>query len=256
MIIDCHAHLYYDELLKDIDNVLKRADESGVVKIIIPAVDIKTSEKILLLAEKYNQIYAAVGFHPCNIKGFTISDLKFIESLLSHSKVVAIGEIGLDYYWDKTNLDFQKAFFSEQIEMAKTSGLPIIVHTRDSSKDAIEMISVSMNENLAGQFHCFSGDENDLDKILSLNNFYVSFCGNITFKKFSGRNLIELTPVERMLAETDSPFLSPEPFRGKTNEPSRVVHTLKKIAEIKNCDYEILENSIYNNTIELFKKLN
>lgn len=254
MIIDSHAHLYYDEIFNDIENVLERAVNAGVEKIISPAVDLISAEKILKLADKYDNIYAAVGFHPSDIKKYSIGDLKSLEDFITHPKVVAIGEIGLDYYWDTSYIDNQKTFFIEQIEFAKSHNLPVIIHTRDSVADAINIILEKSGENLSGQFHCFSGNENQLEQILSINNFYVSYCGNITFKKFAEKNLIELTPIEKMLSETDSPFLSPEPFRGKTNEPSRVVYTLKKIAEIKNMDYSNMIKTIYQNSLNLFFK--
>jgi TatD DNase family protein len=251
MIIDCHAHLYYDEILKDIDNVLERAVNAGIEKIIVPSVDLKTAEQILFLADKYSMIYAAVGFHPCDIAGFNPEDVRLLENFIKHPKVLAIGEIGLDYFWDTSYIDKQKAFFKEQIDFAKSINLPVIIHTRNSVKDAIEIIKGNI-KNLSGQFHCFSGDENDLKNILAFENFYISFCGNITFKKFSENKIIELTPVEKLLSETDSPFLSPEPFRGKTNEPSRVIYTLNKIAEIKKCNYEEMIKIIYENNTKLF----
>ena len=256
MIIDTHAHLYYENLLTDIDGILERAFKSGVERIIVPAVDLKTSEIIMGLADKFEMIYAAVGFHPCDIKEKNIGDIKFLEDFIKHEKTVAIGEIGLDYFWDKTYNELQKDFFRAQVELAANSGLPIIIHTRDSIKDAIEILKLTNMANLSGQFHCFSGDEEDLEKVLAFKNFYISYCGNVTYKKFSAINVVEKTPAEKLLAETDSPFLTPEPFRGKNNEPSRVIYSIRKISEIKKMDFDILKERLFENTKTLFKKIN
>lgn len=252
MIIDTHAHLYYDDIVSDMDLILERAAESGITRIIVPAVDIKTSEKIITLCGKYDMIYGAVGFHPGDIKETNIEDLKLLEEFISHPKVVAIGEIGLDYYWDTSYKDKQIFFFKEQIDIAKDKNLPVIIHTRNSTIEAIEIISEKYDGNLKGQFHCFSGTDEDFNKILELNNFYVSFCGNVTFKKYKDIEIIKNVPLNKLLSETDTPYLSPEPFRGKRNEPSYLKYTLKKISEIKEIEINELENAIYQNVMNLF----
>ena len=252
MIIDTHAHLFFDDIKKEITEVVERAIEQGVVKIIVPALDLKTSEEILKLSEEHEIIYAAIGLHPSDVKDADIKDIKTLEEFSAHEKVVAIGEIGLDYYWNKDNMTEQKSFFREQLELAKDKTLPVIIHTRNSIKDALQIICDAYDNRLKGQFHCFSGDENDMKEIIQLNDFYVSFCGNITFKNFKHKGLIENTPTEKLLSETDSPFLTPEPFRGKRNEPSRIVYTIKKMAEIKNMNYEELLKTLYDNAEGLF----
>ncbi len=252
MIIDTHAHLFYDDIVSEMDSILDRAIESGVERIIVPAVDLKTSEKIITLCDKNNMIYGAVGFHPGDIKETDSGDIKYLEEFIKHPKIVAIGEIGLDFYWDTSYNKKQFIFFIEQIELAKDKNLPVIIHTRKSTKEAIDIIKQNYNSKLKGQFHCFSGDESDLEKILNLDNFYISFCGNVTFKKFKDIDIIKNTPIERMLSETDSPYLSPEPFRGKRNEPSYLKYTLQKLAEIKGIEYESLESNIYKNIMNLF----
>lgn len=255
MIIDTHAHLYYDDLINDIEDVLQRANEAGVERIIVPAVDLESSEIILKLAEKYSMIYAALGFHPCDIKDKDIKDLKHLDTLLNHDKVVAIGEIGLDYHWDTSYNEKQKEFFKTQIEISIDRKLPVIIHTRNSTKDAVSVISEFSQKNISGQFHCFSGDGEDLENILGFENFFVSFCGNLTYKKFESTNELIAAPVEKMLLETDSPFLTPEPFRGrKKNEPSFIVHTADRISEIKNIQKEEFLNIVYTNSIKLFFK--
>jgi TatD DNase family protein len=252
MIIDTHAHLFYDDIILEMENVLERAVESGVSRIIIPAVDIPTSKKIICLCDKYDMIYGAVGFHPGDIKDTGSEDLKLLEEFLQHPKIIAIGEIGLDFYWDVSYKDKQYHFFKEQIELAKDKNLPVIIHTRNSTKEAVEIITEKYDKNLKGQFHCFSGTQEDLDNILKLESFFVSFCGNITFKKYKDTDIIKNTPLNKLLSETDTPYLSPEPFRGKRNEPAYLKYTLQKISEIKATEYNALESVIYQNVMNLF----
>ncbi len=255
MLIDTHAHLYYDDLLKNIDNILEQAIAAGVEKIIVPAVDMATSRTILALSAKHSMIFAAIGFHPCDVYKIKIDDFTELRDLLKHDKVVAVGETGLDYYWDKSNIKIQKQVFRKQIELALDNKLPVIIHTRDSIKDAIEIIREMKCTELKGQFHCFSGDEKDLECILQFDDFYVSFCGNITYKKYEGRDVITAVPTERLLAETDSPFLPPEPFRGKKNQPAWILKSIEKIAEFKNISIVNLADVIQVNTNSLFYKL-
>lgn len=254
MIIDTHAHLYYPELISEIDEILSRAEDSGIEKIIVPAVDLTTSETILKLSEKYDMIYCALGIHPCEVKNSNMKSLDEIEKLLCHEKVVAIGETGLDYYWDTSDIQEQKEFFIHQIGLAKAFKLPVIIHTRSSTEDAIKIIKENYDQNLSGQFHCFSGDNEQLNKVIDLDNFYISFCGNITYKKFNDTDIILNCPQSKMLSETDSPFLPPVPYRGKRNEPSYIVNTISKISEIKNIDNEKLKEKLYSNAKNLFFK--
>lgn len=233
MITDTHAHLFYSEINSDIDNILLRAKDSGIERIIVPAVDLETSRTVIEISGKHEMIYCAIGIHPGDVNKSELKDLEMIEKLLDHEKVVAIGETGLDYYWDKSNIERQKEFFNKQIELAKAYKLPVIIHTRNSVDDAIEMISSSHDENLSGQFHCFSGNDEQLNRILLLDKFYLSYCGNITYKNFKDTGVIKNTPLDRMLSETDSPFLPPVPYRGKKNEPGYLLKTLEKISEIK-----------------------
>jgi TatD DNase family protein len=252
MIIDTHAHLFYDEFLPVMDSLIDKALQAGITKIIVPAVDLQTSQKVISLCDKYDMIFGAVGFHPEDIVQVNPNDIKLLEEFTSHPKIVAIGEIGLDFYWDVSYKDKQFFFFKEQIELAKAKNLPVIIHTRNSTSDAIDILKEKNDFKLKGQFHCFSGTENDLENISIMKNFYVSFCGNITFKNFKDTNIIINTPVEKLLSETDTPYLSPEPFRGKKNEPSNLIYTLKKLAEIKQIEYNLLIEALYKNCINLF----
>ncbi|MFA7360997.1 MAG: TatD family hydrolase [Candidatus Kapaibacterium sp.] len=253
MIIDTHAHLYYPELSENINEIIDNALQSGIKKIIVPAIDIETTEKILKLTAIHDIIYAVIGFHPCDITKLSEKDFQTLENYLNEDKVVGIGETGLDYYWDKTYKDKQIDFFKRHLELSEKYDLPVVIHTRDSIKDAISIIADSSNK-CSGQFHCFSGDEKDLEDVLNFNSYFVSFCGNITYKNFVSLSVVKNTPLEKLLAETDSPFLTPIPHRGKKNQPAFVVNTIKKIAEIKNIDLKILEDNLEANTRILFKK--
>lgn len=251
-ITDTHAHLYYPEIVSDIENILGRAKDKGIEKIIVPAVNYNTSLEILNLSEKHDMIFCALGIHPCDVSTSGIKDIDGIEKLLDHEKVVGIGETGLDYYWDKTQIEKQKEYFKLQIDIAKDKNLPVIIHTRDSLDDAISIIKEKYDGKLKGQFHCFSGNTSQLNEIIKMNNFYVSFCGNVTYKSFLNQDSVSECPEDRMLSETDSPFLPPVPYRGRKNEPSYILNTLKKISEIKSIDYEKLLDNLYKNSEELF----
>lgn len=253
MIIDTHAHLYYADLKDRIDEILENAVNNGITKIIAPAIDLKTSEELLGLASKHDMIYAAIGFHPSDIPGLTEKDFETLEVLLKEDKVVAIGETGLDYYWDVTFKDKQKDFFLRHLLLSAEYDLPVIIHTRDSVKDAIKIIKESKLI-VKGQFHCFSGDESDLHDAIALETYCISYCGNITYKNFDALELVRHTPVEKLLAETDSPFLTPVPHRGKKNEPAFVKHTIEKMAHLKGVGFEEMVLQLEINTRALFPK--
>lgn len=253
MIIDTHAHLYYEDILNNIDEILKRAEDAGIEKIIAPAVDYKTSMQLLELTAKYPMVYAALGIHPTDVNKYEYDELEKIEKLFDNEKVVGVGETGLDYYWDTSYNDKQKEFFRLHIEIAKQRELPVIIHTRNSIDDAIQVVKDNYSEKLKGQFHCFDGTTEQLDKVMELNTFYVSFTGNVTYKKYAFTDTVAKVPMNRILSETDSPFLSPLPHRGKPNEPSYIVNTIKKIAEIKNISEDEMKKSLRENVKELFK---
>ncbi|MCX7834272.1 MAG: TatD family hydrolase [Ignavibacteria bacterium] len=255
MIIDTHSHLYYPELKSKLKEIIDRAKSNGVVKIIIPAVNVETSREVISIAEKYSEIYVALGIHPTEVKNSKTKDIEKINDLLGHEKVVAVGEIGLDYYWDKDNIDNQKYYFSEQIKIAIEKELPVIIHTRNSIEDTIRIIEEISSPKLKGQFHCFSGNFENLQKILNFKNFFISFCGNITYKNNKSATLIKNIPPEKLLFETDSPFMTPSPIKDKINEPANIVYTISKISELIGVNYNELINIVSNNTYKLFSKL-
>jgi TatD DNase family protein len=248
MLTDTHAHLYYPELSEDISSIIQRAEDAGISKIVVPAVNLQTSMRTLELCEKYEQIYCALGIHPCDVSKAMSNELDEIEKLLKHDKVVAIGETGLDYYWDTSNIEMQKSFFTRQIQLASHIELPVVIHTRNSLDDAISIIKDEFkNFPVRTHFHCFSGTLKQLDDCLSIPGSFVSFCGNVTYKRSMLDEVVSAVPVKRLLSETDSPFLAPEPYRGKKNEPSFMIKTIDKIATIKGIESEDLKSILSEN---------
>ena len=252
MFTDTHAHLFYPNFKDDLDEVLNRSKEKGIDNILIPATDIKTAKEVIVLTEKYDFLFGAVGVHPHDSKNWESSWIDEIRNLAAHNKIKAIGEIGLDYYYDFSPVEKQKQAFRDQIELAIELNMPIIIHTRESEKDVDEIIESYKNDNLKAQFHCFDGDKNRVKRIIDLGH-YISFTGNITFKKAEHlRELVTLVPLDRIMIETDSPFLTPVPNRGKRNEPSYVQYIAEKIAQIKNISLEEVSRATTYNAYKFF----
>lgn len=232
MFVDTHAHLFYENFKDDFDEVIFRAKENGVDYILVPATDLKTAEETLQLCDKYDFIYAAVGIHPHDTKNWDDSLLKQIEKIAAHPKVVAIGEIGLDYYYDFSPKTQQIKAFKSQLDLALKLELPVIIHNRDSDEDMMEIISSYCSTGLKAQFHCFNASLNDAIEYMKMSHF-ISFTGNITFKKSEElRNILKHIDLNHLLLETDSPFMTPVPYRGKRNEPAFVKYVADKVAEV------------------------
>lgn len=249
MIVDTHLHLNTEDYEKDLDRVIKNAYEKGVKKLIVIGMDEKTSLEAIRIAETYDHVYATVGLHPGYVDDH---DTDFIEPLLNHPKVVGIGETGLDFYWQKDNMEKQKQCFLNQIELSIKHDLPLVIHTRNSFLEAYDLLK-PFHKKAFGVFHCFSSDLKDAIKAIDLG-FYVGIDGPITFK-----NPKDLLPIVKdidlnhILVETDSPYLAPMPYRGKRNEPSYLVEVVKKIAEIKNISYEQVSQITTHNAHQLFR---
>lgn len=252
MFVDTHAHLFYENFKDDLDDVIKRAKENGVDYILVPATDITTAEETLKLCDNYDFIYAAVGIHPHDTKDWDDSLLSKIEQLAKHPKVVAIGEIGLDYYYDFSPKTQQIKALRSQIELALKLELPVIIHNRDSDEDMMEIISSYCSTGLKAQFHCFNASLNDAIEYMKMNHF-ISFTGNITFKKSDElRNILKHIDLNHLLLETDSPFMTPVPHRGKRNEPSFVKLVAEKIAEVHNTSLEDIARITSLNAFRMF----
>lgn len=252
MFIDTHAHLFFPNFNGELDQVLERAQTAGVEKIIVPGTDLATSALAIQLADKYEQIYAAVGIHPHDTKEWKDDLIDEIRSLASHEKTVAIGEIGLDYYYDFSPKKVQINAFEKQIELAVELGKPIVVHNRESNNDLMNIIRRYKNSDLRAQFHCFAGSLNDAYELIEMGHF-ISFPGNITFKKMDSlRNILSGIKVENLLLETDSPFMTPEPYRGKRNEPAYVALVAEKVADVHNLTIEEVAKTTRENVNKLF----
>ncbi len=228
-MIDTHAHLNDEDFKDDVDAVIARAKENGITAVIVPGSDIATSRRAIGLAERYGMVYPALGIHPQDAEG---ENLDALYDMISEHRPVAIGEIGLDYYYDSCPKEIQKAAFRKQIRMAKRFDLPIIVHIRDAFDDAYAIMSEEGVEK--GVVHCFSEGVGELEKVLALG-LHVSFTGMITFKKVSSGLLeaVAAVPSDRYMIETDSPYLAPVPYRGRRNEPSYVAEVARKVSEVR-----------------------
>lgn len=238
MFFDTHTHLDDKKFDDDREEVIKKIKDSGVTLAVNIGADMKSSSESVRLSEKYDFLYAAVGVHPCDTDKMTDDDLKTLESYTKHKKVVAIGEIGLDYYWDDVPRETQKKWFKKQLELAKKLDMPYIIHDRDAHADVIEIIKDVGY--YSGVMHCFSGSPEMAEIMLKLG-LYISIAGQVTFKNAQKvKEVAKNVPLERLLIETDSPYLTPEPFRGKRNDSANVRYTCEKIAEIRGMTTEEL----------------
>lgn len=252
MFIDTHAHLFSPEFKDDLEEVISRSKESGIDCIIVPATDIKTSRNVIDLINKYDFIYGAVGVHPHETKDWDDNWLHEIEVLASNKKIVAIGEIGLDYFYDFSPKEQQIKAFKAQLDLAVKLNLPVVVHNRDSNDDMMEIIRSYAGTGLRAQFHCFNGTMNEAIDYIRMHHF-VSFTGNITFNKFEElRKIVSAVDINNFMIETDSPYMAPVPFRGKRNEPSHVTLVAQKIAELRKMPVEDIAKITSYNAFKFF----
>ncbi|CAG9610123.1 TatD family hydrolase [Pseudoneobacillus rhizosphaerae] len=252
MLFDTHAHLNADQYKEDLHEVMKRAKEAGVSNIVVVGFDTLTINRAVELAEAHDYIYACVGWHPVDAIDMTDDDLKWIEELANHPKVVAIGEMGLDYHWDKSPHDIQKDVFRKQIRLAKKVKLPIVIHNRDATADIVEILREEGAAEVGGIMHCFSGSVEIAKECLDMN-FYISLGGPVTFKNAKKPKEVALEiPLDKLLIETDCPYLTPHPYRGQRNEPSYVKLVAEQIAEIKGVTFEEIARATSDNAKKLF----
>ena len=254
MLFDTHAHIF-NEYYKDIDEVINSSEKEGVKYICIPGTSVDDSKEAIEIANRYDNVFAIIGIHPEQSEKYTNSeqidkDLKIIEKLSKNKKVVAIGEIGLDNYWTKEYKDIQKILLIKQINLANKLDLPIVLHIREATNDIIEILKNNKPKK-GGIFHSASFNEYLIKEGLKLG-FYISFSGTVTFKNAKPVNSVLMVPNNKLLIETDSPYLTPHPFRGKQNSPKFVKYTAEKIAEIKNISLKELEKITTENAKRLF----
>ena len=252
--IDTHTHLFASEFDNDIDIVIKNALDNGISKMLLPNIDSTTTTKMLQLCDRHpNNCYPMIGLHPCSVKKDNLEkEISHVEQMLSQNKFIAVGEIGLDLYWDKSTLDLQKIAFESQIELAKKYKLPIAIHVRDSFDEAIEIVERLNDYNLSGVFHCFTGNLEEAQRIINLNNFYLGIGGVVTFKNGGINKIINQVSLDRIILETDSPYLSPTLFRGARNESKYLLNIAHKMAEMYNVDLKDIAEKTTKNAIDLF----
>jgi len=249
MLIDSHAHL---DSLEELPEVLKRAREAEIEKIIAISSSLSSSADTLEIARTNENIYAAVGIHPHNASTTNEEVIRELESLIEEPKVVAVGETGLDYFYMNSEKEVQKKSLIEHINLGKKHGLPIVIHVRDADKDLAEILKTEDISSKTGVIHCFTGDYAQAKVYLDLG-FYISFSGIVTFKKSEeNRDAAKNIPEDRILVETDSPYLAPVPHRGKPNEPSYVRHVAETVAEVRGVVLEELAEITRANTERLF----
>jgi TatD DNase family protein len=252
MFFDTHAHLNAEQYSEDLTEVIDRALETGVSNIVVVGFDRPTIERAMELIEQYHFMYASVGWHPVDAIDMTDEDLLWIEELSKHPKVVALGEMGLDYHWDKSPKDIQKEVFRKQIQLAKKVKLPIIIHNREATADIVEILKEENAQEVGGIMHCFSGSPETAKECVDMN-FYISLGGPVTFKNAKKpKEVAEVIPMDRLLIETDCPYLAPHPFRGKRNEPGYVKLVAEQIAEIKGMSLEEVAEKTTANAKKLF----
>ncbi len=275
-LFDNHAHYNDEKFNEDRDEIIKKIYKSGVTKFMCAGYSLESSKKALEIAENYDFIYTTAGISPNDIPGniqdddlegkseqeiqelFTKSiqivdnELQEIENLAKNKKVVAIGEIGLDYYWNKNNKEIQKQVFIKQIELANKLNMPIVIHTREAIMDTMDILKNVKPTIKPGVFHCCPLNVELVKEALKLG-FYISFAGPVTFKNSkNAREIVEMVPFDKILIETDSPYLAPEPVRGTRNDSRNVRYIAEKIAEFKNVDVEYVANASYKNAVKVF----
>jgi TatD DNase family protein len=251
-LIDTHCHLYSKEFVRDLEEVLQRAEKEGVGRFYLPAIDRHCQEALLALEARYpGRCFGMTGLHPCHVKEDHSVELRFVEDELARRGWVALGEIGLDFYWDRTFEAAQYAAFHRQIEWALQYDIPIVIHSRESMKESIGVVREHQRGKLRGIFHCFSGDAQAAGEIVDLG-FYLGIGGVLTYKNSGLPDAIRDIALEHLVLETDAPYLSPVPFRGKRNESSYLRYIVAKLAEVKGLPVEEVAAATTANAQKIF----
>ncbi len=253
-MIDTHTHIFCEEFDLDRELVLRRAEEAGVQKMILPAIDSQTHDRLFEMCQSNNNCYAAIGLHPTSVNDSYMQELDIVQQYLHkyRSNIVAIGEVGIDLYWSSEFEKLQRDVFAYQIELAIKNSLPLIIHTRNAYDVTFDILTAYKSQGIRGVFHSFDQDIDIYKKMSNFGDFYFGVGGVVTFKKSTISKSIADIPTEKLLVETDAPYLSPVPFRGKRNEPSYLAHTIAKIAEIKDLSVESVADATHQNALNLF----
>ncbi|MBU1019834.1 MAG: TatD family hydrolase [Firmicutes bacterium] len=250
MLVDTHVHLNSHKFTENLDEVIKRALQNGVEMMIVVGYDKETNRKAIKIAEQYSFIFATVGYHPTEAKNIRDEDFTLLIEQLQHQKVVGVGECGLDFYWDKEFIDKQISVFQRQIEISLEMKKPLVIHMRDASEATYNVLSEY--HDLLGIMHCYSGSPEMAEMFLKLG-LHISLGGPVTFKNgIKPKEVAAMVPIDKLLIETDSPYLSPHPFRGKTNEPYMVKLVAEEIARVRGMSYTELATETTKNAYKLF----
>jgi TatD DNase family protein len=254
MYIDTHTHLYEEQLNSDENEMIQRAIDAGVTKMYMPNCDSTTIEGMMHIAAKWKEnCYPMMGLHPCYVKDNYLLELGLVEKQLSENKFYAVGEIGLDYYWDLTHTQQQILAFEQQIDWALQYGLPIVIHSRESTQDCIEIVKRKQNGNLRGIFHCFSGSTEQAQQIMDIG-LYLGIGGVVTYKKSNLPDILKTIGLTHVVLETDAPYLAPVPYRGKRNESSYIPIIAQTIANALDIDITMVANITTQNAEMIFGK--
>jgi len=252
--VDTHVHLHFSDFQSDFTEVIKRAQEAGVRSFVNIGTDLKSSREAIAIAEKFDFVYATVGIHPHDVKDATPEDMCQLAGLAKHSKVVAIGEVGLDFYRNLSPEEIQRKLIIQFFEMAKQANLPLVLHIREAYEVMIELLRTHFKPPIRAVSHCFSGTREIMEQLVELGLF-ISFAGPITYKKNDSlREAARVCPQDRILIETDAPFLAPQTHRGKRNEPAFMMETARRIADLRGISIEEFGRIISRNSEALFNR--
>lgn len=254
MLIDTHAHLYVDRFKDDLSDIVLRAKEAQVEKVLLPNIDVATIDALKSITAEYPSFFLPMmGLHPTSIDSNYKENLDTIyRELNSNFPYLAIGEIGIDLYWDNTYIKEQTEAFEQQLKWSLEKDLPVAIHSRDSYNEVVESVNRIGANKLRGVFHSFSGDASDLKELLKFEGFYIGINGIVTFKNSTLREVLKDCPIERIVLETDAPYLSPVPYRGKRNEPMYLKHINQSLADIYAIDYSEMAQTTKSNAMRLF----
>lgn len=253
ILIDTHTHLFSQEFDSDRTETIQRALSAGVKKFFLPNIDSTSIPAMLALEKQFAEnCFAMIGLHPCSVNETYEKELAIVEDWLSKRKFCALGEIGMDYHWDKTFIPQQKDAFAKQIDLAKQYNLPIVIHQRECFDDLFEIVRSKNDKNLRGIFHCFSGNFEQAEKIISLGGFKMGIGGVVTYKNSGVAEVVKEIDLKHLVLETDSPYLAPVPYRGKRNESSYITFVAQKTADLKGISLEELADITTKNAEEIF----
>lgn len=257
MMIDTHSHLFVEEFTDDLTEVIQRAKEAGITHVFMPNIDDTTVADMLNVCNAYpDYCFPMLGFHPTSVDGESMEKVKAMKELLGEGHpYIAIGEVGMDLYWDKTYLKEQQQVLDEQIHWALEYDLPLVIHCREAFTKLFEVLAPYKNTQLNGIFHSFTGTSEEMEQVLDYDRFMIGINGVVTFKKSTLPQILQTVPLERLVLETDSPYLAPVPYRGKRNETSYIIKVAEKLAEVHGVEVGEIKKETTRNALKVFKRV-